>query len=72
MAWLTNPTSATAIPDATDMLAVIATGDEVLDWQEMSNRYAKAHRHIIHGSDHGLSDFEVIWPKLLGFLFPSE
>ena len=72
LAWLKNPTAATATPDAADMLAVIATGDEVLDWQEMSKRYANVQRHIIQGSDHGLSDFEAIWPELLGFVFPSN
>jgi predicted esterase YcpF (UPF0227 family) len=54
--------------DAKRMLAVIATGDEVLDWQEMAARYAHAQQHIIQGSDHGLSDFADVWPVVLDFL----
>lgn len=54
--------------DATHMLAIIATGDEVLDWQEMAKRYSKAQQYIIQGSDHGLSDFEVHWPMVQRFL----
>jgi uncharacterized protein len=49
-------------------LAIIATGDELLDWQEMAQRFAKARTHIIEGSDHGLSDFEHHLPHLLNFL----
>lgn len=65
LAW---QASAAGVPDATDMLAVIATGDEVLDWQEMNARYALVKRHIIQGSDHGLSDFEHHWPGVRRFL----
>ena len=45
------------LPDARHLLAVIAKGDEVLDWQEMASRYTGATRHVIEGSDHGISDF---------------
>ena len=38
-------------------LLVAATGDEVLDWREMTARYPQATQRIIDGSDHGLSDF---------------
>jgi len=48
--------------------AVIATGDEVLDWREMSQRYRGAHLRIVEGSDHGLSDFERHLPHVLHFL----
>jgi predicted esterase YcpF (UPF0227 family) len=37
--------------------AVIATGDEVLDWHEMKTRYAGAAIHLIQGGDHALTDF---------------
>jgi hypothetical protein len=50
------------------VLAVIATGDEVLDWREMAARYGGATQHIVHGSDHGLSDFDVHLPVVLRFL----
>jgi predicted esterase YcpF (UPF0227 family) len=37
--------------------AVIAKGDELLDWREMSARYAGARIRLLEGSDHALSDF---------------
>ncbi len=48
--------------------AVIATGDEVLDWREMSARYRGAHLRIVEGSDHALTDFDTHLPHLLHFL----
>lgn len=48
--------------------AVIAKGDEVLDWREMSTRYAGAHILLLEGSDHGLSDFEQHLRFVLDFL----
>jgi predicted esterase YcpF (UPF0227 family) len=36
---------------------VAATGDEVLDWRDMTAHYALARQLIVEGSDHGLSDF---------------
>jgi len=48
--------------------AVIATGDELLDWREMSARYAGCGGVIVEGSDHGLSDFESHLPAVLRFL----
>lgn len=36
---------------------IAATGDEVLDWREMTAHYPHARQRIINGSDHGLSDF---------------
>ena len=49
-------------------LAVIAKGDEVLSWREMSERYAGSALRLIDGSDHALSDFEDHLPHLLKFL----
>ncbi|MFM7698259.1 MAG: YqiA/YcfP family alpha/beta fold hydrolase [Limnohabitans sp.] len=49
-------TKASALPDPQRLLAIIAKGDEVLDWQEMSQRYKAANVYLIEGSDHGLSD----------------
>jgi hypothetical protein len=49
-------------------LAVIAKGDEVLDWREMHARYADAHVRLLEGGDHALSDFEVHLPTVLAFL----
>jgi predicted esterase YcpF (UPF0227 family) len=47
---------------------VIATGDEVLDWREMAERYRGSHLRIVEGSDHALSDFDDHLPHLLHFL----
>ncbi len=48
-------------------LLLAATGDEVLDWREMTARYAGAHQHVIEGSDHGLSDFDDYLQEVLAF-----
>lgn len=55
-------------PDARQVLAVIATGDEVLDWQEMMVRYGHDHVHLIDGSDHALSDFDTHLPVIEAYL----
>jgi predicted esterase YcpF (UPF0227 family) len=49
-------------------LAIIAKGDELLDWREMSARYAGAQVRLLEGSDHALSDFDDHLPHLLHFL----
>ncbi|MCW0210681.1 YqiA/YcfP family alpha/beta fold hydrolase [Achromobacter veterisilvae] len=46
---------------------VAATGDEVLDWREMRDRYAGCRQRIVQGSDHGLSDFARWMPEVLEF-----
>jgi len=48
--------------------ALIAKGDEVLDWHEMAARYAGAHIQLLEGGDHAISDFEVHLPQVLQFL----
>jgi predicted esterase YcpF (UPF0227 family) len=48
--------------------AVIAKGDELLSWHEMSARYAGCHLRLIEGSDHALSDFDAYLPEVLAFL----
>jgi hypothetical protein len=40
------------------VFAVIAKGDEVLDWREMSARYPDSQVKLLEGGDHALSDFE--------------
>lgn len=37
--------------------AIVAKGDELLDWREMTARYAGARIELLEGSDHALSDF---------------
>jgi predicted esterase YcpF (UPF0227 family) len=48
--------------------AVIAKGDEVLDWREMTARYAGATRQLLEAGDHALSGFETQLPHVLAFL----
>ncbi|MDO9074238.1 MAG: YqiA/YcfP family alpha/beta fold hydrolase [Rubrivivax sp.] len=50
------------------LLAVVAQGDELLDWREMAARYAGASVRVIPGSDHALSDFDAHLPLILDFL----
>ena len=49
-------------------LAVIAKGDELLDWREMELRYRGAQIRLLEGGDHALSDFEAHLPALMAFL----
>lgn len=46
---------------------IAATGDEVLDWQEMVAHYPGARHRVINGSDHGLSDFARYADEVLAF-----
>ncbi|MDH4289603.1 MAG: esterase [Aquincola sp.] len=48
--------------------AVVAKGDEVLDWREMTDRYDHVPLRLIDGSDHAMSDFEAHLPHILRFL----
>jgi predicted esterase YcpF (UPF0227 family) len=48
--------------------AVIAKGDEVLDWREMTGRYAGARIKLLEGGDHAISDFDAHLPDILDFL----
>jgi predicted esterase YcpF (UPF0227 family) len=64
-------------PDVTlkhplNILAIVAKGDEVLDWREMTARYAHGPLKLIAGSDHGLADFESHVPDLLRHLGLAE
>ena len=46
---------------------IAATGDEVLDWNEMLAHYPGARHRVIKGSDHGLSDFAEYLNEVLSF-----
>ena len=50
------------------ILAIIAKGDEVLDWRDMAARYAGAQQQLLDGGDHALSDFAAQLPCILEFL----
>ena len=52
--------------------AVIAKGDELLDWREMTARYASARIRLLEGSDHALSDFDDHIDAVLEFLALSN
>ena len=49
-------------------LALIAKGDELLDWRESIARYAGAQIRLLEGGDHAISDFEKHLPCVLAFL----
>ena len=46
---------------------IAATGDEVLDYREMTQHYAGAKQHVIEGSDHGISEFPEYVDSVLAF-----
>ena len=48
--------------------AVIAKGDEVLDWREMTGRYPGIRVRLLEGSDHAISEFDEHLDEVLGFL----
>lgn len=49
-------------------LAVIAKGDEVLDWREMTGRYPGVKVKLLEGGDHALSDFDRHIDQVFAFL----
>ena len=49
-------------------LAIIAKGDEVLDWREMTARYPGARQIVLEGGDHALTGFEAHLPAIGRFL----
>jgi predicted esterase YcpF (UPF0227 family) len=51
--------------------AVIAKGDEVLDWEEMSARYQGCRVRLLEGSDHAISDYDAHWPEIAEVLWAS-
>jgi uncharacterized protein len=57
-----------ALKTPENYLAIIAKGDEVLDWREMAARYAGATINLLEGGDHALSGFDAQLPLILDFL----
>jgi predicted esterase YcpF (UPF0227 family) len=47
---------------------LVAKGDEVLDWREMTGRYAGARIKLLEGGDHALSDFDEHLDEVMAFL----
>lgn len=50
------------------VFAIIAKGDELLDWREMTARYPGARIKLLDGGDHALSDFDDHLDEVFGFL----
>jgi len=55
------------ITDPARYFLIAATGDEVLDYRDMTAHYAGARQHVIHGGDHAVSNFEVYVDDVLAF-----
>jgi uncharacterized protein len=58
----------TGLGQPQNYFCVIAKGDEVLSWQEMTARYAGATIRLLEGSDHAISDFGEHLGAVMGFL----
>jgi len=56
------------LPHPERLYALIAKGDEVLDWREMSARYPGTQGRLLEGGDHALSDFDTHIDAVLDFL----
>ena len=50
--------------------AIVAKGDEVLDWREMQAFCAGGALRLLEGSDHAISDFDDHIDAVFDFLFP--
>ncbi len=57
-----------AITQPQRYFAVIAQGDEVLDWREMSAHFAGATIKLLDAGDHALSDYAQHLDEVLDFL----
>ena len=51
-----------------EIFAIVAQGDEVLDWREMTAHLAHARIKLLPGSDHALSDVDDHRDDILNFL----
>ena len=56
------------LPPAAPELAIIAKGDEVLDWREMVARYPQAQQIVQEGGEHALANFSDYLPRVTAFL----
>ncbi len=55
-------------PRPEQVFALIAKGDEVLDWREMVARYPGAQMELLEGGDHAISDFVQHIDTVIDFL----
>jgi hypothetical protein len=51
-----------------NVFAIVAKGDEVLDWREMTEHLPHARVKLLPGSDHAMSDFDDHQHDILSFL----
>ena len=56
-----------ALTELDRYFAIIAKGDEVLSWIEMTQRYRGCRIKLLEGSDHALSDFDQYLPEVVAF-----
>ena len=56
------------LPHPERVWALIAKGDEVLDWREMTARYPDSPQVVMEGGDHAISNFAQYLPQVLEFL----
>ena len=56
------------LPHPERVWALIAKGDEVLDWREMTARYPNSPQVVMEGGDHAISNFASYLPQVLQFL----
>jgi hypothetical protein len=56
------------VPHPENYFAIIAKGDEVLDWREMTGRYPGAKIKLLEDGDHALSDFDRHLDEVFAFL----
>ncbi len=62
------PTAPAARAAMARMFAIVAKGDEVLDWREMCARYPQARIRLLEGSDHAISEFPQYLDEVFEFL----
>lgn len=55
-------------PEPGHVLAIVAKGDEVLDWRDMAARHASTRLQLLEGSDHALSQFDDLIDGVFDFL----
>lgn len=48
-------------------LAVLSTGDEVLDWRKAQKAYAHLRQVILPGADHRIARFAAVLPRVMDF-----
>ena len=56
------------LPHPERLWALIAKGDDVLDWREMTARYPGSPQVVMEGGDHAISAFETYLPQVIEFL----